>query len=461
MNGKVTILNYSANADEIISAAGRISTTKGSSDEIYYNSCVDKEKNVKLIYKILASGHESVLEHVFLNLSFDNVSVFVEQFMIEFRLASFTVKSRRYVDFGNVGYVVPDFLGVENEAEIVYRKHMDYLFQEYNSFLELGIPKEDARFVLPYSFKSNFYCTVNAREFVKIMNELVYGRGKDYPELVELGNSLYKQCETVLPYLCIKKEQHDIKETVMELVKNNARTVSAQIDTERLVTLVSGTENPERIICQAAALNCGLRDWNDIVIDDLEKQKKLIAVLLKGGRKRELEQANFTFLFNRISLAGVTHLVRHRMQEIIIPNYIEVCDYNKYLMPNSIVEAGLEKRYRECFLKTQGVVNELRNKGFNKNNEVYLMLSGLLIPVMTTMNTNELCTFMRLRTCNRAQWEIKECADELLRCLRKKYPILFSQYGPSCYMNGKCPEGKMTCGQVKEVCDKYGRIDEN
>ena len=93
--------------------------------------------------------------------------------------------------------------------------------------------------------------------------------------------------------------------------------------------------------------------------------------------------------------------------------------------------------------------------GLPDRDSVYFLLSGLTIPVMTTMNANELETFMRLRTCNRAQWEIKRCADALLGILREKYPVLFSLYGPGCFMYGYCPEGKMSCGKMEEMCSRY------
>ncbi len=461
MNGSVTIINYNVNAHDIVSAAGRISTTEGSANEIYQKSCLnEEEKNIKLINKILSSGHESVLEHVSVNLSFDNVSVFVEQFMIEFRLASFTVKSRRYVDFGKMGYFVPDFSTYDDgDAESLkntYQEHMEYLFKEYNDFVQLGVPKEDARFVLPYSFKSNFYCTINAREFIKIVNEMIYGRGKNFPEIVALGESLLVQCETKLPYLKISRPQKSISDAVKQCFENLKPTQSEALDNKDLVTLVSGTESPEKIICKAAALNYGIADWRSVEIVDEKQQKSIIAELLKGGRKRELEQVNFTILFNRISLAGVTHLVRHRMQSIIIPDYIEVCNFKEYVLPKSIVEAGLEERYKSIFAKSAAVAASLAEAGLKKYDRVYFMLSGMTIPVMTTMNANELHTFFRLRTCNRAQWEIKNCSDELLNILRIKYPTLFSLYGPSCYAMGRCPEGKMTCGLMKEVCTAYG-----
>ena len=110
MQGHVTILNCSPDMAAIIASGGRISTMDGTADEIYAKSLsAGQEKNEKLIGKVLSSGHTSVLEHGYVNLAFENVSVFAEQFMIEFRLASFTVKSRRYVDFSKAGYVSPVF----------------------------------------------------------------------------------------------------------------------------------------------------------------------------------------------------------------------------------------------------------------------------------------------------------------------------------------------------------------
>ena len=94
MHGHVTLISCSPEAAAIIASGGRISTMDGTAGEIYAKSlAAGQEKNEKLIGKVLSSGHTSVLEHCYVNLSFENVSVLAEQFLIEFRLASFTVKS--------------------------------------------------------------------------------------------------------------------------------------------------------------------------------------------------------------------------------------------------------------------------------------------------------------------------------------------------------------------------------
>lgn len=503
------ILFYNENADSIVAAAGRISTTKGSALEIYDKSCEkDITQNISLIQKIVSSGHTSVLEHVFLNLAFDQVSVFVEQFIIEFRLASFTVKSRRYVDFGKMGYVMPEFgRSGENAKGMMelYQKHMEFLFGEYNDLLERGIPKEDARFVLPYSFRSNFYCTVNAREFIKIVNEMIWGRGKEYPEIAALGESLRKQCQEKMPFLTfggsagqektsaikdlIEKESKPIscltcrpagrmairamenngfegkesweREETSAVLLNSSTNYGLEEKEERergttsVVLLNSSTDAPEEAICKAAMLEAGIENWQDISIREPGLQKEIIRELFNHGRKRELEQVNFTVLFQRVSLAGVTHLVRHRMQSVVIPKYISICDYGTYIMPKSIVKAGLKEKYEHVFRETKRVLEQLEQEGMEECDKIYLLLSGLAVPVMTTMNANELFTFIRLRTCRRAQWEIADDANQLLEILRKEHPVLFSLYGPSCYVTGNCPEGKMSCGQKEKIRDFY------
>ena len=233
--GKATILGFSPNLAAMISAGGRISTMEGTAGQIWQKSLeLGEEKNERLIGKVVSSGHTSVLEHGYVNLSFEDVSVFAEQFLIEFRLASFTVKSRRYVDFSNCGWVTP-FADAARAA--VYDAEVRRLFGVYDALCAAGVPKEDARFVLPYGFHSNFFCSMNARELVHVMNELTYGRGAKYAELRALGESLFAQCEAQAPYLALRKEREYAVQPPAVPAGEALRCVAA-------VTLLDGTAEP-------------------------------------------------------------------------------------------------------------------------------------------------------------------------------------------------------------------------
>ena len=194
------IISRNANSEEVCASAARISTTAGDAHEIFERAG-GNPKNRGLIEKVLASGHKSLIEHAVFTIALRDVSVFVEQFLIECRLASFTVKSRRYVDFSHLGYYIPPEL--EGEDLDRYRRYMDGLFDAYGELLEAGVPREDARFLLPYAFHSNFYCTLNARELGRLLCEIRYGRGRDIPELQCLAEELTKQLETQFPCLQI------------------------------------------------------------------------------------------------------------------------------------------------------------------------------------------------------------------------------------------------------------------
>ena len=68
---------------QVCSAAARISTTEGTAFSVFNKSQESNEVNVKLIGKVLNSGHKTIIEHHCFNLAFNNVSVIVEQFLIE------------------------------------------------------------------------------------------------------------------------------------------------------------------------------------------------------------------------------------------------------------------------------------------------------------------------------------------------------------------------------------------
>ena len=253
-NSKAIIIGLTDTGEKIPAASGRISTQPGTALEILELS-KDAQKNANLISKVTRSGHNSTVEHTVFNLAFQNVSVLVEQFIIEFRLASFTVKSRRYVDFAKLGYYVPHF--ASKSVHDKYMAHMDYLYKEYEAFIEAGVPKEDARFLLPYSLYSNFYCTLNAREMINMLYAMIYGRGSEFAELKTLGESLLEQARRLTPGIFTDFENR--RPTVQDVPKFNYKPDLDLIKEEAPVELLSYTPNASKVIARAALIeSCNL-----------------------------------------------------------------------------------------------------------------------------------------------------------------------------------------------------------
>ena len=439
---RAEIISCNANNEEICASAARISTTAGDAREIFENAR-GNPKNRSLIGKVLASGHKSLIEHAVFTIALRNVSVFTEQFLIESRLASFTVKSRRYVDFSNLGYYVPPELEGEDLAQ--YLSYMDHLFEAYQALLEAGIPREDARFLLPYSFHSNFYCTLNARELGHVLREIRYGRGREIPELQDLADQLIEQLEGLFPCLLPELRPFSGGSPAMEetpLCHSSAVPVYLPRREAGAVTLLNAPSEPQKLLEAAYRM----QHPGENRPFDMEN-------LLKSQRPRELEQLAYTFAVSDVTLSGITHLVRHRMQSIVVPSVTTV-DHSRYIVPDTVsaVPSAL-KRYQQAVEEAHDTVKKLN--GPLRKYHYYFALSGNLMNVLTTMNARELQWFIRLRSCNRAQWEVRNIAVELLRQLRHRFPELFNRFGPSCFVSGGCPEGRLSCGQKDTVVSLF------
>ena len=449
----VHIIGVSSCGEEVCAAAGRISTQKGTALEIFDRSH-DSEKNANLISKVTASGHTSTVEHVFFNLAFNNVSVVVEQFMIEFRLASFTVKSRRYVDFADSGYYVPAF--PDDALKEAYTAHMDSLFALYATLCDAGVPKEDARFVLPYCFYSNFFCSLGGRELCNVLRAMLFGRGSTYPEIRALGQSLLAQAKEAAPGVFGDFEEKN--KHYRDLPDLPAFACEESDTPDRAVELLSFDPNAELNVARTALIErYGLPTQQiNKLLEDKATLKAVLDAVVKTGRPRALESANFTVRFNNVSLSTVTHFVRHRIQSISIPQLTD-CVRENYIIPASVRndEAMLDA-YTDAFTKTAALYHRLQQAGMNEQDLVYVLLSGNVLDLVTTLNARELRLLLKLRTCTRAQWEIRQFATDLLFQLREVCPLLFASYGPSCVCDGKCPEGRMSCGRMAEMRELFG-----
>ena len=158
-----------------VAAAGKLSRFPGNVFEVL-ESCDDYEKNLRMVKRIIGMGHKSIIEHDYLVFALCDVSPIIEQTIIGNRLTSFTVKSRREVDFRTVGYYVPEFRDKEGkihknneELQSKYKRGMNSLFNSYGEFVDNGIKVEDARFLLPYSYYSNIIMGLNARELERMV----------------------------------------------------------------------------------------------------------------------------------------------------------------------------------------------------------------------------------------------------------------------------------------------------
>ena len=230
------------------------------------------------------------------------------------------------------------------------------------------------------------------------------------------------------------------------------------------IMLVAHTPNPERVIADSARL-CYADDdkVRDLFLGetDLIEDAKMIDILVKMRHLSPIEHASWTFFIEGVSRAMTHQLVRHRIASYSqrSQRYVAHKDFD-YIIPDTIKQAGLEEEYKkimerlgEDYERVSGKLEEkLGLAGESRNQDArYLLPNACETKINVTMNGRELLHFFGERTCNRAQWEIRDVAKQMLELAYPTAPALFSHAGPACVVDGKCYQGKKTCGEMEEV----------
>ena len=125
----------------------------------------------ELLEKVASLGHASLWEHASFTFTLENVSRSLLAEITRHRIASFSVKSQRYVKEKQFDHIRPPTVKADGEADLIFERAMEAAGEAYNALLERGIPPEDARFVLPNACCTHIVVTMNAREllhFVKL-----------------------------------------------------------------------------------------------------------------------------------------------------------------------------------------------------------------------------------------------------------------------------------------------------
>ncbi len=157
MSAQVELLAMTPDPERVIELAAR--TSYKSFDKMGEGSAS------ALICKLIRSGHESVLEHAYATFRIRGGSRAFTHQLVRHRLASYTQESQRYVDEAGFEYVTPPSVRENPEALRIFREAMEGAREAYRKLREFGIPKQDARFVLPNATTSEIVVSANFREW--------------------------------------------------------------------------------------------------------------------------------------------------------------------------------------------------------------------------------------------------------------------------------------------------------
>lgn len=133
----------------------------------YREGRTDPAKVIRVIDHVLSSGHHSTIEHISFTFAISGVSRALSHQLVRHRIGvAFDQQSQRYVKFKEAQQVMPPSIAEDEAAQASFEEAMRTDEQAYQQLLDLGMPAEDARFVLPNATTTNLIMTVNLRELI-------------------------------------------------------------------------------------------------------------------------------------------------------------------------------------------------------------------------------------------------------------------------------------------------------
>ncbi|PNX48232.1 MAG: hypothetical protein BV457_04175 [Thermoplasmata archaeon M9B1D] len=190
----VKLIGFTPNPEKIPAMAAKLTHSKTKPEELDKTS--DKELDV-ILKQVLNLGHTSVIEHTNFTFAISDVSRSLTHQLVRHRIASYAQQSQRYVDFKEPCYITPPKIEKNKEMKRAYNLTMENIWKEYNKLLEMGIPAEDARFVLPNAACTNIIVTMNARSLMNFF-ELRCCLHAQW-EIRQLANKMLKEVKKIAP----------------------------------------------------------------------------------------------------------------------------------------------------------------------------------------------------------------------------------------------------------------------
>jgi thymidylate synthase (FAD) len=183
---------------------------------------------------------------------------------------------------------------------------------------------------------------------------------------------------------------------------------------------------------------------------DEKKGARWLGNPLASGHHSVIEHASYTFSIEGVSRALTHQLVRHRLASFSQQSqrYVNMKEADFVMPPTIAADPVLEARFRALMEQIWKEYQALAEK-VPVEDARYVLPNACTTNITVTMNARELWHFFELRTCNRAQWEIRQMADQMLALVQEVSPFIFKNAGPPCISRGKCPEGKMSCGKPR------------
>ncbi len=429
-------------------------------------------------------GHASIADLGHAIVCFEHISELAAIRLEDEPLWDGQAKSSRYQNFASSAWYVPDsvrgtetegtYLGVLRSLANVYRT----LHEPLMRFLSEREPRPESmtpaqyqrtiaarafdvtRYLLPLAARTNVGQVVSIRTLEKQITRLL---SSQLPELQAIGEELKEACqrppvdlwaelsgqtagraEPLAPTLARHAKASPYQAEVYADLARHAREVlkgtgldqpngglgrngRGEQDSTEQVDLIEPHHPLEELVATLLyrLTHAPYRNILAVVREWTEKQKRdtIEVALRKRGPYDELIKefrSGYAFIFDILmDIGGWRDLHRHRRCQQVQQNFTTVHGYD---VPPALVQAGLERDYRDAMDAVKSDIERLRKT--SQEAALYAIPFGFRVRCLFKMDFAEAEYIARLRSGVKGHWSYRTVAWSMKRKLAERYPAL-------------------------------------
>jgi len=149
--------------------------------------------------KGVAFEPEALLDHVMYMFEIEDISRVTTHQLVRHRMASYDQESQRFSAATREGTVTPPSIRTNKAAMEAYDQGMKAVYEAYEKMEAAGVPKEDARYILPNAIKTKILMTMSGRALMHLVWQRTAMQAQW--EIRELSNELHRLAKEATPEL--------------------------------------------------------------------------------------------------------------------------------------------------------------------------------------------------------------------------------------------------------------------
>jgi len=169
--------------------------------KLLYHTELEPIKRV-LAQKEVPFDPDQLLDHVVYMFEIEDCSRVTTHQLVRHRAVSYDQESQRFSAATKEGVVIPVSIQSNEPAYKAYDEALKIVYAAYEKMVAAGVPKEDARYILPSAIKTKLVMTLSARSLMHLVWQRTALQAQW--EIRELASTLHSLAREATPELWTK-----------------------------------------------------------------------------------------------------------------------------------------------------------------------------------------------------------------------------------------------------------------